>query len=82
MIDRPHILIVEARFYDGIADELVRGAEAAFVEAGATFAEALMFMDHPHYPVTATALAPSRVAAKGAAQTGSANEVTSSGSSA
>ena len=31
------------------------------VESGATFAEALMFMDHPHYPVTATALAPSRV---------------------
>ncbi len=31
------------------------------VEAGATFAEALMFMDEPHYPVTATALAPSRV---------------------
>jgi CRP-like cAMP-binding protein len=27
----------------------------------ATFAEALMFMDAPHYPVTATALAPSRV---------------------
>ena len=37
MTDRPHILIVEARFYDTIADELVRGAEAAFVEAGATF---------------------------------------------
>jgi len=37
MTDRPHILIVEARFYDVIADELVRGAEAAFVEAGATF---------------------------------------------
>jgi len=31
------------------------------MEAGATFAEALMFMDQPHYPVTATALGPSRV---------------------
>ncbi|MDJ0776809.1 MAG: Crp/Fnr family transcriptional regulator [Gammaproteobacteria bacterium] len=31
------------------------------MEAGATFAEALMFMDEPHYPVTATALVPSRV---------------------
>jgi len=31
------------------------------METGATFAEALMFMDQPHYPVTATALAPSRV---------------------
>lgn len=31
------------------------------MEAGATFAEALMFMDEPNYPVTATALGPSRV---------------------
>ena len=31
------------------------------MEAGTTFAEALMFMDEPYYPVTATALAPSRV---------------------
>ena len=31
------------------------------MEDGATFAEALMFMDEPHYPVTATALTPSRV---------------------
>ena len=31
------------------------------MEAGHTFAEALMFMNEPHYPVTATALAPSRV---------------------
>ena len=31
------------------------------MEDGATFAEALMFMDEPHYPVTATALIPSRV---------------------
>lgn len=31
------------------------------MESKATFAEALMFMDQPHYPVTATALAPSRV---------------------
>jgi CRP-like cAMP-binding protein len=33
------------------------------MEAGSTFAEALMFMDQPHYPVTATALMPSRVIA-------------------
>lgn len=31
------------------------------MEDGATFAEALMFLSHPHYPVTATAIAPSRV---------------------
>jgi len=31
------------------------------METGATFAEALMFMDQPHYPVTATALTPCRV---------------------
>jgi len=31
------------------------------IESGSTFAEALMFMDRPHYPVTSTALAPSRV---------------------
>jgi CRP-like cAMP-binding protein len=31
------------------------------VGAGSTFAEALMFMDEPHYPVTATALTASRV---------------------
>jgi CRP-like cAMP-binding protein len=31
------------------------------LESGATFAEALMFIDQPHYPVTATALSPSRV---------------------
>lgn len=34
----PHVLIVEARFYDDIADELVRGAEAALAAAGASFA--------------------------------------------
>ena len=33
----PHILIVEARYYEDIADALLRGAEAAFAEAGATF---------------------------------------------
>ena len=31
------------------------------MEQGASFAEALMFVDQPHYPVTATALLPSRV---------------------
>ena len=33
------------------------------MEPGHTFAEALMFMDQPHYPVNATALVPSRVIA-------------------
>lgn len=33
------------------------------IEPGHTFAEALMFMDRPHYPVNATALAPCRVIA-------------------
>ena len=32
----PHILIVEARYYADIADELLRGAEAVFAEAEAT----------------------------------------------
>ncbi|MEX2297661.1 MAG: 6,7-dimethyl-8-ribityllumazine synthase [Dongiaceae bacterium] len=37
MQDHPHILIVEARFYEDIANELVRGAEAALGEAGASW---------------------------------------------
>ena len=37
MSDHPHIMIVEARFYEDIADELVRGAAAALEEAGATY---------------------------------------------
>jgi len=32
-----HVLIVEARFYEDIADELVRGAVAALERAGATY---------------------------------------------
>jgi 6,7-dimethyl-8-ribityllumazine synthase len=32
-----HLLIVEARFYDDIADELLAGATAAIEQAGATF---------------------------------------------
>lgn len=34
---KPHILIVEARFYQDIADELVKGASAVLQEAGVTF---------------------------------------------
>lgn len=34
MAGNPHLLIVEARFYDDIADELVRGAVAAIEDAG------------------------------------------------
>jgi riboflavin synthase len=37
MSKSPHILVIEARFYDHMADELFRGAEAVFKEAGATF---------------------------------------------
>ncbi len=33
----PHLLIVEARFYDDLADALLEGAKAALEEAGATF---------------------------------------------
>jgi 6,7-dimethyl-8-ribityllumazine synthase len=33
----PHILIVEARFYDSISDQLLSGAAAALREAGVTF---------------------------------------------
>jgi 6,7-dimethyl-8-ribityllumazine synthase len=32
----PHLLVVEARFYNEIADELLRGARAAIGAAGAT----------------------------------------------
>src|SRR5690606_20445244 len=33
----PHVMIVEARFYEDIADELVKGAMATLEAAGATF---------------------------------------------
>jgi len=36
MADAPHILILEARFYEDIADELARGAMAALDRAGAS----------------------------------------------
>jgi 6,7-dimethyl-8-ribityllumazine synthase len=37
MADAPHIMIVEARFYDDIADELTKGALAALDQAGASY---------------------------------------------
>ena len=37
MSDDPHVLIVEARFYEDVADELAKGAIAALVAAGATY---------------------------------------------
>jgi 6,7-dimethyl-8-ribityllumazine synthase len=37
MTKSPHLLIVEARFYEDIADELLAGAQAALEAAGATF---------------------------------------------
>ena len=36
-VQAPHILIVEARFYEDIADELLKGASAAVEAAGASF---------------------------------------------
>ncbi len=33
----PHVLIIEARFYEDVADELAAGAVAALENAGATF---------------------------------------------
>ncbi|HEV7252538.1 MAG TPA: 6,7-dimethyl-8-ribityllumazine synthase [Mesorhizobium sp.] len=33
----PHLLIVEARFYDDLADALLDGAQAALTEVGASF---------------------------------------------
>jgi 6,7-dimethyl-8-ribityllumazine synthase len=37
MDDKPHILIVEARFYGDIVDELLRGAIAVLDDAGASY---------------------------------------------
>ena len=35
--DRPHILIVEARFYDDLLDAMLTGAKRALDKAGATY---------------------------------------------
>ncbi|MEM7463853.1 MAG: 6,7-dimethyl-8-ribityllumazine synthase [Pseudomonadota bacterium] len=37
MAAKPHLLIVEARFYEDISDELFSGAEAELESSGATF---------------------------------------------
>lgn len=37
MSDAPHIMVVEARFYDDIGDELARGAIEQIEAAGATY---------------------------------------------
>lgn len=37
MTRKPHLLIVEARFYDELSDALLNGARAALDEAGASF---------------------------------------------
>ena len=37
MTDRPHVMIVEARFYEDVADELAKGACAALEQAGASW---------------------------------------------
>lgn len=36
-LSRPHILVVEARFYDDMSDALLDGAKTALDEAGATY---------------------------------------------
>ena len=35
--EKAHLLIIEARFYDELADALLDGAKAALDEAGATY---------------------------------------------
>ena len=37
MTEAPHVLVVEARFYEDIADELVKGAVACIEGADATY---------------------------------------------
>jgi 6,7-dimethyl-8-ribityllumazine synthase len=37
MIDKPHILIVEARFYDDLLDAMLKGAKRVLDKAGATY---------------------------------------------
>lgn len=37
MAEAPHIMVVEARFYEDIADELIRSATAELEKAGATY---------------------------------------------
>jgi 6,7-dimethyl-8-ribityllumazine synthase len=37
MTDKPHVLIVEARFYDGILDALLGGATRALKKSGASY---------------------------------------------
>src|SRR3954470_8515438 len=53
MADAPHILILEARFYEDIADELARGAIAALTGAGAS---------HEHIAVPGTLELPAALA--------------------
>ncbi len=36
MSKTPHILIIEARFYEEVSDDLLKGAQAALITAGAT----------------------------------------------
>ena len=36
MADKPHLLIVEARYYEDVAEELLRGAVAELENSGAT----------------------------------------------
>lgn len=36
-LDIPHVMVVESRFYEDIADELVKGAEAVLDDAGVSY---------------------------------------------
>ncbi len=35
--DKPHVMVIEARFYDDVADQLLAGAKAVLDRAGATY---------------------------------------------
>lgn len=61
-MDALHILIVQARFYEDIADELLRGAVAALEAAGAT---------HETISVPGAFEVPAAIAFAGLAETGS-----------
>ncbi|MGE0503112.1 MAG: 6,7-dimethyl-8-ribityllumazine synthase [Rhizobiaceae bacterium] len=37
MPEKAHVLVIEARYYDGLADALLDGARSALEEAGATY---------------------------------------------
>ncbi len=61
--ETPYILVIEARFYEDITDELVKGAIAVLVDAGATYERvtvpgALEIPAAIRYPIRAKDFAP------------------------